>query len=249
MRILFLGDLHCGHYTGLTPPDWWHNDFTVVQKPLWKWYVKTLKEIGKVDVAVINGDAVDGEGKKGTLGHITTNTEKQGEIAIECIDQIKTDKHFFTYGTAFHVTGTYDYENKVAQNYNALIKETLMLSFKGHKFNIRHHGGRSDTPYGQGTQIFKEAIRDLINAQHNEYQDAQFVVRSHVHYYYMTQNATKTAISLPCLQVSESVFGRKCRPMFYDLGLVVAEIGKDVVFSKHIMRINRVLNKDYLCVK
>ena len=67
-RLLALGDYHCGHRVGLTPPGWdapeTHKAFYSFRRMAWDWYADTCRKIGPVDLALINGDLVDGPGKK-----------------------------------------------------------------------------------------------------------------------------------------------------------------------------------------
>jgi hypothetical protein len=53
--VLVTTDTHCGHYTGLTPPDWWwpkksddpaREKIAKYQRWAWKTYKSYLKELG-----------------------------------------------------------------------------------------------------------------------------------------------------------------------------------------------------------
>ena len=247
-RILCMGDLHCGNLLGLTPPEW-QQERVPTAKPLWDWYVKTTEEIGPVDVQVLNGDLVDGEGKKETIGLITTDVDEQAEIAIRCIEVVAAEKRMLTFGTPFHTAGVSSYERRVADGLNAPIFETLMLEAEGVRFNIRHTGGRSDIPYGQGTQLYKEVVRDMLHACIEEYKAADVVVRSHVHYYLHMESAQKHAVSLPCFLVPDSVYARTLRTMYYDLGLVLVEVDDGIVRVKpYIMPLKIVRKREYVRV-
>ena len=90
-RVLILSDLHCGHNLGLTPPSWW-NHFKEIQEAGWNFYTENLAEIGPVDLCIVNGDAVDGPGRKDSLQHCTTDTGEQIKIAITCLEQVQTKR-------------------------------------------------------------------------------------------------------------------------------------------------------------
>ena len=77
MKVVALGDLHCGHHAGLTPPSWWASKSVKpsvheMQKQCWQWYAKQAKRVGHVDVLICNGDAIDGKGdlKDLNLGYV-----------------------------------------------------------------------------------------------------------------------------------------------------------------------------------
>ena len=241
--------MHCGHKTGLTPPEY-QGKHKPVLKPFWEWYIAKVKEIGPVDVHVHNGDAMDGDGKKETIGHLTTDVEEQAEMAVQCIREIGAKKTYLTYGTPFHTIGSMSYENLVASGLGCPIETTIMLDIMGHKFNFRHVSGRSDIPYGQGTPLFKEAIRDLIQAVENGYEDADYIVRGHVHYYFRIESFDRAAISLPALQLPESVYGRTMKAMYYHVGMVVFDIDKNDVLVRPIkMPLKITKSQEYICLK
>ena len=180
MKGVIISDLHCGSLVGLTPPNRIQPEVEKTQLPLWAWYKNEIEKLGAVDFVVGNGDLVDGEGKKDTIGHVTTNTKKQREMAIECLEKIDAKKYYFTYGTPFHATGSEDYEESIAEHFNTEIKDMLYLEIEGHLCRFRHHAGRSDIPYGQGTQLYKEVIRDMLQAIEEETEAAKFLFSSHV---------------------------------------------------------------------
>ena len=248
IKGIVVSDLHCGHLTGLTPPRYMSDDTRITQEPLWCWYEDTIKKIGLVDFVVVNGDAVDGEGKKDTLGHLTTNTLKQAEIAFECLRIIQTKSFYMTYGTPYHVSGSYQYEDVVAEKLKAKkITDVLRLQCGMTKFNFRHVVGRSDTAYGQGTPILKEIIRDMVSSLVNEHETADYFVRSHVHYVCEAGIGRKKCRTTGALQVPESVYGHKLRPMFYEIGFLELQILPDGNIHEidHIMPLKIITNYKY----
>lgn len=240
--------MHCGSKVGLTPPEY-QGKAKPILRPFWEWYITTVKKIGPVDIHVHNGDAVDGEGKKETIGHITTDVEEQADMAAECIEEIKAAKRYLTYGTPFHTAGTMSYENMVARRLGAEISDVIKLDILGHKFNFRHVVGRSDIAYGQGTPLFKEAIRDLIDSVENDHEEADYIVRGHAHYYWFTGSFLKTAMILPALQLPGSILGRKMKAMYYHVGMVVFDIGKTVTWEAFKMPLKITNKQEYICFK
>lgn len=248
MRILFLSDLHCGNLLGLTPPKWQSDATSALTRPVWDWYVAKVKELGRVDIVVVNGDAVDGDGHHQTLGQLTTDTKEQAEMACAALSLVNARKRLMTFGTSYHTVGSYDYEELVAEYIDAEIRDTLLLDVNGVKLNVRHVAGRSDIPYGQGTPILKEMVRDLINAMQEEREPADWTIRGHVHYWIKVEIDGKKAVSLPALQVPETIFGRRCRAMYYTVGMAHADIDKnghgDIVVDK--MPLKLVRPKEYI---
>jgi len=249
-EMLVIADTHSGSRLGLTPPEWIPPDTAIVLKPMWEWYAKTVDAIGPVDMAVHVGDGVDGEGKKDDLEQLTTNTLTQAEIGYEALRRIRTRAWRLVYGTPFHTVGSYSYEEPLADALKGSIKDTQLLNIRGHNFNFRHVVGRSDTAYAQGTQLFKEAVRDQLLAELEDREAAEVVVRGHVHYYYRVENSERTAVICPCFQVPASVFGRRCRHFLYNIGILKISITKDeVLIRRIIMPLRIVVRKEYECVK
>lgn len=251
IRILALADLHCGNVLGLTPPEHWSEETRELQEPLWENYKALVAEVGKVDITVINGDAVDGEGKKETLGLFCTDTKKQADIAADCLYHIQSGRYYVTYGTPFHTVGTYNYEDTVADLLDTHAEDTLLLKIHGKKFNFRHVCGRSDIPYGQGTQIQKEIVRELLSSITEEYEAADYLFRAHVHYYCRVETEQAVAETLPALKIPDGVFGRKLRTMYYNIGMQLIEIDqKGLVYLPRpmLVPIKIVKRKEYICL-
>ena len=110
-RIILLGDTHCGHAAGLTPPDYqWpvHSEdehrakLANAQREFWGWYTKQVKAVcdeRKPYAVFFNGDAIDGRGEKsGGTELVTTDRNAQINMATQAIRQWKCDRHVFTYG-------------------------------------------------------------------------------------------------------------------------------------------------------
>ncbi len=246
-KAIIFSDTHSGSLVGLTPPKYYNSQTVKTQKPLWDWWEKELKAIGKVDFAVCNGDAIDGAGTKDTIGHLTTNTAEQREIFYESVKPIKTNKFYFTFGTPYHVTGSEDWEKEIAKHYSTDIKDMLYLDVEGHLCRVRHHAGRSDAPGSQGSPLLREVIRDTLYAMDEESDPADYLFHSHVHYYFTVGNNRQSAWSTPCLQVPESVYGRKCRSLYYNLGFLELRADKKKFeIIPHIMPIKFVRKREYI---
>ena len=222
MKILVCNDFHCGHKLGLTPPRWFREDLRFEQEPLYEFWAGMLEKHGPFDAAIINGDMVDGEGKKDTIGHLTTDTEEQAEMAAELIKMIPVprDHIALTYGTPFHTAGTYSYENTVAKALGLQNPvDTFFGIIDGVRIRARHQMGRSGIPYGQGLPALKELVREGIEALLEDDERADIVLGAHVHYKFnATLSSLGTVAVVPCLQMPGSVFGRRMASFYYDVG-------------------------------
>jgi hypothetical protein len=112
-KVVLISDLHCGHRAGLTPPskqyrigtgDTERDNFALLQSGIWDFMIGEIKELGKVDVLICNGDAIDGKGERsGGTELLEADRTKQADMAAECLSMFKAKKIFMTYGTPYHV--------------------------------------------------------------------------------------------------------------------------------------------------
>ncbi len=263
--ILCLRDTHGGSAAGLTPPPWQYNLkppsdldgaaaalrmlFARVQRILFNGYIEILRDFGPVDIVVANADLTDGS-RFETIQHITTDSEEQGDIAAAALSEIRfrgSPEWYFTYGTPAHTVNGWQYEHHVADLLGGPISDTIKLAPHGLKIQWRHHQGRSDIPTGQGAQLSKEIVRDVLRSSIYQYPAADVIVRSHTHYWYHLGFADKEAFSLPGLEAPLSVYGRTLRTLWYDMGLVRLRVSKGGVldYQKRLIPLRLVLDEEY----
>jgi hypothetical protein len=226
ITALILGDGHSGSVAGLTPPSYWPEQLKIQHSLFYGWYLASLERFGPWDMIIGTGDATDGPGKKESISTLIPDTLDQAKAAMEVYQApgVKGENIFLVRGTPFHSTGTYNYEDPLAEYLGASIADEQLLTIKGLNVHVRHTASRSDTAYGQGTPLFRESIRDLLDPSSAP---ADLVLRGHIHYYTRVSIGERTAISNPCMQLPGTVFGRKCTSMYYHVG-----IGKLTVRSK-----------------
>jgi hypothetical protein len=265
ISVLCIGDNHGGSATGLTPPPHWYRlradddldtlarmrrqFFAKTQRILWRGFDQNIKELGPVDVCVVNADMVDGSHFQ-TIEHITTDVEVQADIAKESYSRVRfrgRPDWRFTYGTPVHTVTGMNVEHLIAEAFGGEIKDTIKLRLNGLNIQWRHHQGRSDIPTGQGAQLSKELIRDILRSSIYDYPQADVVLRSHVHYWYHLGFAGKEAFSIPCLQVPISIYGRQLRTMFYDMGILKLTVDRhgNLDYQKRLIPLNLVMDEDY----
>lgn len=216
--VLIVGDLHCGSMGGLTHPDWIVSQgrsqfFSQLQEEMWDLYVQSLKELGEVDVLIVNGDVIDGKGaRSGGTELITSDLIEQTDMAVAAIDQINAKSVYFTYGTPYHTApGGEDFDRIVADQFHASIHDELDLDVEGVLFNVRHKIGTSSSPYNRSQPVGRARLWDSLRAMRNEDRRADVYVRSHVHYFSFCGESDWIAFTLPALQSNMTKFGaREC---------------------------------------
>lgn len=234
-RVLVLSDMHCGHNLGLTHPDYF-NHFKEAQKIGWDFYLKNIKKLGKIDLCLINGDAIDGPGVKDSLQHNTTDISEQQEIAIACLEEVEARKYIFTRGTPYHVTSAFEAEDAIAKHFGAEIHDYRKIDVSGCIIHTRHTVGKSGTAYASITSLQRSAIVQLLNDVEIGNTKADIYIRSHAHEYDLIDRTLFSAVITPALQFRGTTFGRKCTG-FYDYGFVWMDIRskKDYDIHKVIM--------------
>lgn len=218
-KILVIGDLHCGSLVGLTPPSWFISEkrdkkIAKLQRQMWDNYIKMIRQVGQVDYLVVNGDAIDGHGKKSSGSELlTTDLLQQAQIAVECLQQIKFNKILFTHGTPYHTSnqGGQDFQKVIADKLGGQIYDELRMSVDGVIFDIRHHVGSSSVPTSRFTSMAKNRLWDILLSQKQGRQNADVYIRSHVHYYTYCGDSDYLAVNLPALQAPLTKYGnRRC---------------------------------------
>lgn len=222
-RVVIIGDLHCGAKSGLTHPVWWYNIYPEMsyerlmwadtQREAWNNYTKWLKALQPIDVLVVNGDAIDGNGgRSGGTELLTPSLTEQAEIAAACIRESKAKKIYMTHGTPYHVSlDGEDVESMIASDVGAEIRDHLWLDVNGVVFDVKHKTGGSSIHHGRATAVTKEKVWNDLWAEVNGAPKADVFIRSHVHYSRVASDPTFLAMTLPALQVPLTKFGaRQC---------------------------------------
>lgn len=235
-RVLILSDLHCGHILGLTHPEYF-NHFREIQAAGWSFFTKNIKALGHIDLCIINGDTVDGEGKKDSRQHITTDSSLQQKIAIRCLSEVKAERFVFLRGTPYHVTTDMELEDGIADYFNAEIHDSRKIDVNGCVIHARHTAGKGGTAYGSATSLQRSAVVQMLNDVECEEVKADIFIRSHIHEYNLIERELYTAITTPCLQFKGTSYGRQCTG-FYSFGFIWLDIR-----GKHDYDIHKVLLK------
>lgn len=234
-RALVVSDLHCGHKAGLTPPDWQYSPdakapgvkhIGEIQRGVWGFWEKLIAE--KYDVAICNGDAIDGKGEaSGGTEQLTADREEQVEMAFTALSMLKAKRYVIIYGTPYHTGKDEDWELVLAKRLGAHIGSHEFLDIDGVVFDLKHKVGSSSIPHGRSTAINKERLWATMWAERDMAPHADVLIRSHVHYYGVSGDANGINMTTPGLQWDTKYGKRQCSGTI-DLGAVefICDAGK-----------------------
>lgn len=245
MRLLIANDFHCGSLLGLTPPRFHNDEYRAFQAPLWDFW-ESFGET-KYDALILNGDLIDGRGRKESVGLLTADLNVQASMAEEAARAIRARQIYVVRGTGYHTDadGGTPLEDMVANALNRDARDELHLEVHDELLHVRHVVGRSDTPYGQGTQVQKEVVNNLLQAAFEEEEAATLLFRAHVHYCFWTgtirNGRTIQAYTAPALQLRgprQTGYVRQLRTWLYHVGAIEVEIepGQVPVVRPHIFK-------------
>lgn len=262
VRLLTISDLHCGNALGLTPPEWWHDDVLPHAKIFWDYFTEVIDAFRPFDGLIINGDAIDGSGRKESGAMITTDYRKQVKMVLRILEFIDAPWVEVVRGTGYHTdihgVGT-NCEDFIADALGVEAQDELRLEVHKRRLQWRHVVGRSDIPYGQYTQLAKAMIAEILQAHFEAYDDADAVIRSHVHYHVATgvsdgaRGITRKAITTPGLQLRgppQTGFTRRLPTWLYHVGVTPIDIyatGR-LIMEPEILPIRMYWRREYKCL-
>lgn len=234
---VLVGDLHCGHIAGLTPPGQWKPEWAIEKPKLamlhsetWNLWRKCTEAFKGCDVVVSNGDNIEGKGQRAGGNEVYEHDRiEQGKIAATCLSMFNAKQYHLTRGTPFHVGDDEEFENLMVneftlRNLECKIHNHLQMSLNGKVFDIKHHVGSSQIPYSEAMAVSRERVHNILWAERGACQKANYIIRSHVHYYAYAGNKFYRAMSLPALQAPyQTKYGRRCSRTI-DWGMLPFEI-------------------------
>lgn len=261
VRVLVVGDLHCGHEVGL----WADRDLPMAdgrELPLnsgqahllkcWRHLQVLAKEEIKPDIIVVNGDLVDGEQRKsaGTEA-VTTIITAQVKAAKKLLEPLTSlaKEVYVTRGTPYHDGARGMIVEGVAEGLGA-IGETpgwhswsvLDLEIQGVVVNVQHSISVMSGLY-RSTALDREGIWSALAGKERGLPRADAVVRSHVHIFVHVEHPTKHILTVPAWQLqTEYMRKNSAYRMLPDIGAVVLEIdpaakknGEDPILVRKIL--------------
>lgn len=206
-RAIVISDLHCGHYFGMTPPEWWlpeseeESKIATWQRKTWEWLSSKAHDIGHVDHLIVNGDAIEGPGDR-THGTelIVRNLHKQVEMAYRTIQLFSFDKITIIRGTPYHTGDGEDLEDLLAQRFDTHAQDHAWLEYAGCIIDLKHHIGSSTVPGAIPPALTRESVWNAMWAEREMQPRANVFIRSHLHHFYEAGDGTFLCLVTPALQ-------------------------------------------------
>lgn len=236
--ILVESDYHSGHRAGLTGPmyrrtDWKEREhelysFYVIQKEVYNWRKKILKEIGDIDIHFILGDTIDGRGERsGGTEIIEPEVTSQIVMASELIEEAGAKERIMVRGTPYHVGGKDgDYENAIAHNVGATIGNHLFVDVNGCIFDLKHKIGGSQSPVGVATSLEKSRVHNVLWSVESgqEQPRSNVILRGHTHVFRAVMTADTLSVKCPAISGFGSKYGEKECESIVQIGLLIIKV-------------------------
>lgn len=227
-RMIVVADNHSGHQTGLTPPEFEnpsapHYEF---RREVWNWFYNVINQMKPFDVALFNGDTIDGSQKKsGGMELLVNDRFKQVQMATQIARLINADKNIVVRGTKYHVGSEENFEDLFAENIGTHARDHFIGDIGGKVFDVRHKIGRSGVPYGRVTPLSRQLIWSRLREERTGVH-ADVIIRSHVHYRCLIEENGIIALTTHALQ-GHSAYGAQECDGETDLGLDIFDIYPD----------------------
>ena len=243
--VVAVSDLHCGHRSGLTPPEWQLNPdnpydakWLTIQQKAWDWYRRKRSGLGKPDVLMVVGDVVDGPSSRAAgRDSIRVQRREQVNMGLTCLDMWHAKAVEMVYGTRYHVA---DWEDDIcgALGETAHIGAHSWVKVNGVTFDLKHKVGGSQIPHGRATALLRERLWNSEWANAGRQPKADIILRGHVHYciqaHPIVGDKEILCMTLPALQGVGTEYGAEQCTGLVDFGFVWFEITPAGNVTKHI---------------
>lgn len=239
-RMVIAADIHAGHRTGLTHPNYQPTcsadapralrKMADMRSSLWDWFAEEVKKIKPIDLLVFNGDAIEGKGlRSGGTELITADREEQADMAAAVINYFGARRVSATYGTPYHTGADEDWENIVfhrVENFGKIEAEGH-YDCNGLQVAAKHFIGNTSSAASRGTSLSNAQIKQLLWAARGQQPQANMIFRSHIHRCWGAIDAGGGCEmwTTPGLQGLGSKFGaRQCDGLPIDFGFIVLDV-------------------------
>jgi hypothetical protein len=202
-RIGIISDTHCGSRYGLLAPDSEFGRQNPLQEYLWQCWTDSLAWLGKLDLLVLLGDAIDGQQRK-TRGDrlITTNFYEQAKIFGAClrVQKDQPTKIIRVCGTIYH-EGTDNPLAPIDRDFGILYQgvSARIEAAPGIVMNFAHHPESRSAEY-DGMVMEKEARNMALGEYHYGAPPTAYLIRGHKHKYRRAVFHKKWVVICPCFQ-------------------------------------------------
>ena len=233
-RVLALACLHCGSLVGLTPPAWWlpidthMTETRNLQKEMWTTYRRMLRQIGEVDMLIVDGDAIDGKAyRQGGRKLITADRDEQVDIALSVLSYVDARETVVVAGTPYHTGKGELCEKRLARALNAEFRLQAFIHVNDSAwFDVRHQIPGSSIPHGRATPILRASLWNGLWAAKGNQPKANVTLRAHVHYHVGAFYKGWVGMTLPALQAPATEYGGLACDGTVDWGMVLFEVTK-----------------------
>lgn len=236
VRIVAVADMHCGSDGGLTPPqfDAEPGDRDSAEYKAWelrRWhygeFYDAVKLWGPFDIAVINGDTLDGDQSR-SRGQdlIFADRLTQANCAIANVKVLQAKKYIFVQGTPYHDGTDEDFATLVADAFGEVSRKEQFFDVMGTVFHAKHVAGGSQNPNTRQNALGQEIakMRTRIAERTIEPDYVHVLIRSHCHYKGQLADGRMQAIRTPALQLTNnSKYGRTF-DLPQDFGFTVIDV-------------------------
>lgn len=219
-HVIVVSDLHVGSTVALCPESYELDDgglycpspnqvaVLALWRAFWRSWVPKVTG-GDPYTVVVNGDALEGGHKHGTLACITQNMADQIKMSAELLQPIVDDvgpRNFHLIrGTEAHVGQSAQHEVQLAAILGVSCPWELMLRRGGCSVHFAHHIGCSSSGWTEGGYLVRELASAFLETGQWGVETPNLFVRSHRHRFYQveapSQDGTTGIITTPGWQL------------------------------------------------
>lgn len=205
-KIVIVSDYHMGSKAAM-----WNVGGNAVQLELRDRYHETVKAWKRPDIIVMNGDGIDGPGKRNNFDIHETDVSVQAQVAAGFINEFKANEGFIVAGTDYHVAGDHDHEYIIGKclesDWDGKVHWELLLKVNGYRIHFRHHHSSSGIKHGRFTAMARDRGWFESEAFFQDAPKVDLLVRSHVHYFTWQEDSFSMGLTTPALQARGSRHG------------------------------------------
>ncbi len=242
-RVLVLGDLHVGSLYSIMPPRVVVKGpgggtvltYNNVQKQLYREWLNMSRNVGHVDLCVVNGDICEGVNKKSSgLGNWTNDLSLQVETAVDLLGMIRADRYAGTQGSYYHAGDNMSTDKLVIQELGGDFDDELAIRVDDVRFHFSHKVGTSSSAWMyRPTPIAREMM--LSTLVRDEMGGYDVVVRSHAHYMCYVGFAHTLGVITPCWKTRDPYAKRQTLAYVPHNGYITFDVDGDTYnWGKHV---------------
>jgi len=203
------------------------------QRIIWDFFERNVNQYKPFDVAVLNGDLIDGKGRKsGGSELLTADRVKQALIAHQVFRHVEAPKVEIVAGTPFHSGDDEDWESVIA---SLFLADGVDCEFHGHGFfecngrnlDIKHKVGNSTVHHGRFTPMQKEIDANVWWHLWDVEPLADIAIRGHVHSHLQLEQDFKYGFVLPALCGLGDKYGSRQCAGRVEFGFLILDIPDD----------------------